>query len=121
MVDLATLIGQSHALLLLCSAQYLRGRIRQDKIELKRGLGFAGPVKSDRHGVLAGIDSRLARKAPKFLPTAIFEGRAVVVAIRTRYCVRDNHCDWSADEPTTRNSYFLPFNLNFIRSLSRVN
>ena len=37
------------------------------------------------------------------------------------YSIANTHCDWSADEPTTRNSYFLPFNLNFIKSLSRVN
>lgn len=34
------------------------------------------------------------------------------------YSIANTHCDWSADEPTTRNSYFLPFNLNFIESLS---
>ena len=71
---------------------------------------------------MAESTPRVARQAPKFLLTTIQRGvLSLVRSLLGSIPVANRQCDSRADEPTTRNSYFLPFNLNFITSLSSVN
>ena len=85
------------------------------------------PAFSGRNRYPFGVpySMKIAWRGPKSFIFNTSSGESTLVGFGQKssgmYSMANTHCDGSAEEPTTRNSYFLPFNLNFIKSLSRVN